>query len=178
MQQGAAHVSCSTVSPQTARSLATDHKAAGVDYIAAPIFARPDGVASKTGTFMVSGSNEAVDRVLPLLKSTISTVYRFGEDPGAANVVKLCGNFLIASSIEAIGEALALAEGNGVDRVEVMNMLSETIFNCLIYKGYGKRISERDHSPGGFALELGLKDVRLVSAVKCFMGCAAGVYPA
>lgn len=43
-----------------------------------------------------------------------------------------------------------------------MDMLSSTIFNCLIYKGYGARIAQRDHRPGGFSLELGYKDVALV----------------
>ena len=86
---------------------------------------------------------------------------------GAANVVKLGGNFLIASAIEAMAESLALAEANGVDRVAMMEMLNSTIFDCLIYKGYGQRVSERDHLPypdAHFALELGLKDVSLVSA--------------
>jgi 3-hydroxyisobutyrate dehydrogenase-like beta-hydroxyacid dehydrogenase len=46
-------------------------------------------------------------------------VYNFGADPGAGNVVKLCGNFAIACAIEALAEALALAEKNGVDRTQV-----------------------------------------------------------
>jgi 3-hydroxyisobutyrate dehydrogenase-like beta-hydroxyacid dehydrogenase len=90
-------------------------------------------------------------------------VVDFGNDVGAANVVKLCGNFLIASSIEAIAESMALAEKSGVDREKVMNLLSSTIFDCLIYKGYGQRVSQRDHRPGGFSLTLGAKDVALVS---------------
>ena len=62
--------------------------------------------------------------------------------------MKLCGNFLIASSIESISEAMALAEKNDVDRKVVMDLLSSTIFDCLIYKGYGQRVSDRDHRPG------------------------------
>ncbi|KAH8046337.1 3-hydroxyisobutyrate dehydrogenase [Aureococcus anophagefferens] len=82
--------------------------------------------------------------------------------PGAANVAKLCGNFLIAASIEALGESLALAEGHGVDREAVLAMLASTIFDCAIYRGYGGRVAGRDHAPGGFALHHGLKDVGLV----------------
>lgn len=94
-------------------------------------------------------------------------IFRFGEDAGAGNVVKLCGNFLIASAIEAIGEALALAEKSGLERQAVMTMLNSTIFDCLIYKGYGDRVAARSHVPGeplvgpGFQLDLGLKDVTL-----------------
>ena len=71
---------------------------------------------------------------------------------------------MIASAIESISEALALAENNGADREVVMDMLSSTIFDCLIYKGYGERVSQRLHMPRdtNFALELGLKDVDLV----------------
>lgn len=50
-----------------------------------------------------------------------------------------------------------------LDRSQVMDLLSSTIFNCVIYKGYGQRVANRDHRPGGFSLELGLKDVTLVS---------------
>lgn len=75
---------------------------------------------------------------------------------------------------------MVLAEKHGVDRKEVMKLLSSTIFDCLIYKvlillnskirnfliaffqGYGQRVSERDHRSGGFSLELGAKDVQLV----------------
>ena len=57
---------------------------------------------------------------------------------------------------------MALSEKHGVDRVAVMQLLSSTIFDCLIYKGYGQRVSERDHKPGGFSLTLGYKDVSLV----------------
>ena len=106
-------------------------------------------------------------RVLPLLEANSNGVFRFGEDPGAGNVVKVCGNFLIASTLEACGEALSLAEKSGLDRQAVMSMLNSTIFDCLIYKGYGNRVAQRSHVPGeplvgpGFALDLGLKDVSL-----------------
>lgn len=58
---------------------------------------------------------------------------------------------------------MALADKHGVDRHKVMEILSSSIFDCLIYKGYGDRVSKRDHRPGGFSLNLGLKDVSLVN---------------
>jgi len=160
------HISCSTVSPHTSRELAIMHEAKNAIYVGAPVFARPDGVATKNGTWLVSGNQIGVDTAMPILETTCSEVFAFGEDPGAGNVVKLCGNFMIACAIEAIGESLTLAEKNGVDREEVMRVLSSTIFDCLIYRGYGNRVSGRKHLQDtdhpGFALELGLKDVTLV----------------
>jgi 3-hydroxyisobutyrate dehydrogenase-like beta-hydroxyacid dehydrogenase len=108
-------------------------------------------------TIPVAGPADAVARVLPLLEATSTGVFEFGEDPGAANVAKLGGNFLIAAAIESMAESLALAEANGVDRVQMMTMLNSTIFDCLIYKGYGQRVAERDHTPypdAHFSLEV------------------------
>ena len=166
MPRDSVHVSCSTVSPHTARSLADEHAAAGVRYVGAPVFARPDGVANKSGVFMLSGDKEGISRAVPILETTCHHTESFGDDPGAANVVKLSGNFMIAAAIESIGESLSLAEKNGLDREKVMGLFSSTIFDCLIYKGYGNRVAGRKHFQDvdhpGFALELGLKDVSLV----------------
>lgn len=113
--------------------------------------------------FVVSGANaQAVATASEWLARTSAGVFKFGEeDAGAANAVKLCGNFLIASAIESMAEALSLLEAHGVDRVAAMEFYSSTFLNSVIHKGYGQRVSERDHKPGGFALELGYKDQRL-----------------
>ena len=156
------HIGCSTVSPHTSRFVNSLHQAKGSRYIGAPVFARPDGVEAKQAYFTAGGKEEDIKRAEPILLATGSKVYNFGSDCGNGNVVKLCGNFLIASTIESLAESLALAENNGVDRKALMEMLTTTIFDCLIYKGYGDRVANRKHQPGGFALELGLKDVTLV----------------
>ena len=171
LKNDAIHVSCSTVHPDTSRTLASLHEDAGSAYIGAPIFARADGVAQRLASFCVGGSTRAVSMAMPLLEANSQGVFVFGSDPGAGNVVKICGNFMIASAIQTCSEALSLAEKSGLDRQEVMSMLSSTIFDCLIYKGYGDRIAQRSHVPGeplvgpGFQLELGLKDVRLACDV-------------
>lgn len=129
------HVSCSTVSPFTSRDLA-ETTASWCTHISAPVFARPDGIAARQAFFPISGGTEECrSEAARLLGATSSEIFDFGPDAGAANVVKLAGNYLIASSIQSISEALALAEKNGLDRVAVMKMLSSTIFDCLIYKG-------------------------------------------
>jgi 3-hydroxyisobutyrate dehydrogenase-like beta-hydroxyacid dehydrogenase len=166
LQSGAIHVSCSTVSPDTSRAIAKEHEEQGAGFVCAPVFARPDGMILGHATIPVSGAGESVQRVLPLLNATATEVRTgFGSDPGAANVVKLAGNFLIASAIESMGEAFALSEAQGVDREAVRSLLTDTIFDCLIYTGYGQRVARRDHAPypnAHFALDLGCKDVELV----------------
>jgi len=174
------HVSCSTVSPDTSRKISAEHVSKGAGFVSAPVFARPDGMALGHATIPVSSTDETwIQRVLPLLTMT-STLVRtgFGKDAGAANVVKLAGNFLIASAIESMGEALSLAEGCGVDREAVRALLTDTIFDCLIYKGYGQRVGRRDHAPyhmAHFALELGRKDVELVKRTAASVNVAMPV---
>lgn len=176
----AIHVSCSTVAPATSRALAEAYAAEGVGFVAAPFFARPDGMRRREATVPVSGPAWAKEEAVPLLRRTSSLVEDFGEDPGAANVVKLGGNFLIASAIEAMAEAAALAESHGVDRERFISLMSCTIFDCLIYKGYGQRVAARDHfahPDAHFALDLGSKDVALVleaaSRARCPMPVAS-----
>jgi 3-hydroxyisobutyrate dehydrogenase-like beta-hydroxyacid dehydrogenase len=86
------------------------------------------------------------------------------DDPKAASLVKLSGNFLIASAIEALGEAIALVGKYGVDRDDYVEMLAATLFGAPIYRIYGKLIAEGRFEPSGFAAPLGYKDIRLVLA--------------
>merc|ERR1712113_561977 len=152
----------------TAKHLASmQHEYNQTHYISSPVFARPDGMKRGESTIPISGGTETIrkDVVKPILLNTSTAVYDFGDDVGAANVVKICGNFLIASAIESMSESFTLAQKNGVDRVKFKEIMTETIFDCLIYKGYGQRVSEFDHVPyedAHFALELGNKDVNLV----------------
>jgi len=162
---GSVHCSCSTVGPETSRAVAELHKPFGCDFVAAPVFARPDGMARGESYIVISGAPNGKAAVKQLLATTSKEIFDFGEDPGGANVVKLAGNFLIAASIESIAEAMALSEKNGIDRVQLMRFLNSTIFDCLIYKGYGQRVSEKDHVPypdAHFELKLGHKDVNLI----------------
>jgi 3-hydroxyisobutyrate dehydrogenase-like beta-hydroxyacid dehydrogenase len=77
-------------------------------------------------------------------------------------VVKLSGNFLIATVLESLAEVLAFARKSGVDAGALMEFLTSSLFNAPVYKVYGELIAESKHEPAGFLLPLGLKDVRLV----------------
>ncbi|HEY6394646.1 MAG TPA: NAD(P)-dependent oxidoreductase [Candidatus Binataceae bacterium] len=158
---GGIHVSMSTIAPATARKLAAYHRERGSVYVAAPVFGRPQAAAARQLSVCLAGPKPAIDRVQPLLEATSRRVFNFGDDPGAANVVKLCGNFLIASAIEAMSEAFAMAEKAGVERTKVHELLSSSLFACPVYQGYGEAIANKRHEPAGFRLALGLKDIEL-----------------
>jgi 3-hydroxyisobutyrate dehydrogenase-like beta-hydroxyacid dehydrogenase len=159
---GGIHISMSTVSPAMAKKLAQEHAHHESFYVAAPVFGRPDAAAAGTLWVCVSGSDTAKERIKPVLEAIGQSIFDFGVDPEAANVVKLIGNFWIVAAMEAMAEGLTLAEKNGVERTKVIEMLSQTIFSSRIYQNYGGAIARKSYTPVGFEMKLGLKDVNLV----------------
>ena len=156
------HISMSTVSPTTTRELAAYHQSRGSVMIAAPVFGRPNAAQAKQLRICVSGSANAKAKVKPILEAMGQDVFDFGIDVGAANVVKLAGNFMIAAALEAMGEAVAMLRKSGVDPAAALDMLSKTLFAAPVYQGYGPAIAHSRYSPAGFRLPLGLKDIDLV----------------
>jgi len=159
---GGVHVSMSTVSPITSRAVAKLVEDRGGYHISAPVFGRPERAAARQLWIIMSGAMKPRDRVKPLFAAMGQKTYEFGEDPGAANIVKLINNFMITSAIEVISEGLALAEKNNIDPKQVASVLGEAMFNCPLYKSYFDIITNRRFTPPGFRMELGLKDIDLV----------------
>ncbi|HUJ32349.1 MAG TPA: NAD(P)-dependent oxidoreductase [Candidatus Acidoferrum sp.] len=157
--RGGIHVSLSTISPATARRLANHHREFGVDYVASPVFGRPEAAAAAKLFVCVSGTRSAKKRALPILEKIGQGIFDFGEDSGAANVVKLCGNFLVASTVEALAEMMVLAEKNGISKKAVADMIGR--FSPM-HQGYANLIAEGRFEPAGFRLALGLKDINLI----------------
>jgi len=151
----------STVSPATAERMTNLHAQHGATYVAAPVFGRPDAAAAGKLWICVAGVPAAKQRILPILQALGQGIFDFGERPRDANVVKISGNFLIGSALEAMSEALTLAEKNGLDRNKVIDMFGQTLFACTIYQNYGKIIAEKHYTPVGFEMRLGLKDLNL-----------------
>jgi len=160
----AIHVSCSTISVELSGQLARAHGRMQQGYLAVPVFGRPDAAAAGK-LFLVAGGEPArLERVQPLLDIVGQRTYPLSQQPEAANLVKLSGNFLLASLIESLGEAMALVEKGGVDRHAYLDMLTSSLFNIPVYKNYGGMIAARRFEPAGFAAPLGQKDVRLLQA--------------
>ncbi len=166
------HVSMSTISPAAAARLAEAHDMVGACYVAAPVFGRPEAAKAGKLWIVVAGPEQAKQRVETVFDVLGQGSFDFGEKPEKANVVKLVGNFLIASAMEAMAEAFTLAEKHGIDRREIAELFSRTLFPCPIYQNYGKAIAENHHEPARFKLSLGLKDLDLV-----LKSAAAGTMP-
>jgi 3-hydroxyisobutyrate dehydrogenase-like beta-hydroxyacid dehydrogenase len=161
---GGTHVSSSTISVALSERLAAAHADAGQHYVAAPVFGRPEAAAAAKLFVIAAAAPESLEPVLPLLDAIGQRTFVVSEQPHAANLVKLSGNFLIASAIESVGEAVALAAKAGVDRQQYVDILTSTLFTAPAYQTYGGLIARQEYEPAGFAATLGLKDVRLVLA--------------
>lgn len=159
---GAVHVSCSTVAPATNRELAEEHARHGAHLVAAPVFGKPDVAAAAKLWIGTAGPAEAKAKIAPLLAALGQGVHDFGDDPGAANVVKLCGNFMLGAAIEAMAEAFTLGQQSGIDRQQMYAFFTSTIFDCGVYKSYGKLIAEEHYQPVGAPPAIIRKDLKLL----------------
>ena len=164
LPEGATHISMSTISVALTRRLDEEHAKRGQHYIAAPVFGRPEAAAGGKLFIAAGGDKQTVERCLPVLEALGQKVTVIGEKPEMANVVKLSGNFLIATVIESLGEAIALARKYGIDPHAYVDFLTGSLFSAPIYKTYGGLIADEKYSPAGFKMRLGLKDVRLALA--------------
>jgi 3-hydroxyisobutyrate dehydrogenase-like beta-hydroxyacid dehydrogenase len=164
LPKGAIHISMSTISVALSRLLAQAHAQAGQRYVAAPVFGRPDMAAAGKLFIVAAGDTGTVDVCKPLLAAMGQSTTQIDSEPASANLVKLSGNFLIASVIEALGEAIALIGKAGIDRRAYVDFLTSTVFTAPAYRIYGSLIAEGKFEPAAFAAPLGHKDIRLALA--------------
>lgn len=160
LKAGAAHISSSTISTALSRQLTEKHTANKQIYISAPVFGRPEAAEARKLIVIPAGDREAMERYRPLFDAIGRATLVVGTEPSQANLVKLCGNFLIASMLEAFGEAFATMEKAGIKRSLFLEVIDE-LFGSPVYKNYGAVVAEQKFQPAGFALKLGFKDVRL-----------------
>src|SRR5450631_254656 len=164
LPKGAIHLSMSTISVALSKRLTQAHAKAGQRYVAAPVFGRPDAAAAAKLFIVAAGDAATIDVCQPLFRAMGQKTFPIGTEPSAANLVKLSGNFLMASAIEALGEAVALIGKAGIDRHAYIELLTSSIFNAPAYKTYGSLIAQGKFEPAAFAAPLGYKDIRLALA--------------
>ena len=157
LREGAIHISMSTISVALSERLANARQR----FVAAPVFGRPEAAAAAKLFIVAGGAPDVVEACRPLFEAMGQKTFHLGDEPKAANLVKLSGNFLIASVIETLGEALALVRKAGIDPRQYLDFLTSTLFTAPVYRTYGGQIVEEKFEPAGFAAPLGAKDIRL-----------------
>jgi len=162
MKPGSVHVCLSTIAPSTAGRLENAYKEKGIDYCTATVIGRPEAAKIRNLVSCYSGSTTHKNEVFNILHALgTARIFEFGDKAAIAAAVKISNNFLIIAAIEALGEAFNLLERAGGSATDFYEMISNSVFNCPIYKNYGKIIVERSYKTAGFTSQLGLKDTRL-----------------
>ncbi len=162
LRPGAVHVSMSTISVALSRRLTEAHREKRQHYVAATVFGRPDAAAAEKLFVIAAGAPEQLRFCQPLFDVVGQKTFVAGNDPPAANVMKLAGNFLITAAIEGMAEAIALVRKHGIDQNKFLEVLTGTLFSAPVYRNYGGMIAADKFEPVGFKLPLGFKDNRLL----------------
>ena len=160
----AVHISMSTISVEVSRELTSFHRGRGQHFVAAPVFGRPEAAAAAKLFVVAAGGPNDLKKCQPLFDAIGQKTFVVSEDPSAANLVKLAGNFLLTAVLEGLAETFALVRKHGLDANSVLEVLTGTLFPAPVYKNYGAMLASDKFEPVGFKLPLGLKDNRLLLA--------------
>ena len=163
LKPGALHLSMSTISPAMSSSITAEHARRGQNYVAAPVFGNPDAAKARELFIIAAGRTDQVDRCRPIFDRVGQRTFVIGSDPAGANLVKLAGNAMTATSLEVLGELVALLRKRGVEPEKFIDIMTSTMFGDRVHKIYGAKMVQERYTPG-FAFPLALKDVRLALA--------------
>jgi len=157
---GSLVIDMSTIDPGRARSFASALDQKGIAMLDAPVSGGERGAIEGTLSVMVGGPTDAFERALPVLRALGSNIVHVGG-AGAGQVAKACNQLVVGATIEAVAEALALAERSGADPARVREALLGGFAASKILEVHGQRMLDRSFEPG-FRVRLHRKDARIV----------------
>jgi 3-hydroxyisobutyrate dehydrogenase-like beta-hydroxyacid dehydrogenase len=163
LSPGALHISCSTISVALSERLTEEHAKRGIDFVAAPVFGRPNVAEEGMLWIVVGGAESAVARARPVLEPLSRGISVVGREPRQAHAVKLAGNFLISAMIHSLSESCVFAAGPGIEPETFAETVNSALFQSPFYAAYAKLMLHPPEQPGG-TIELGAKDLSLFRA--------------
>jgi 3-hydroxyisobutyrate dehydrogenase-like beta-hydroxyacid dehydrogenase len=131
----------------------------GIGWVDAPVSGGPEGAATGTLAVMAGGTVEDFNRIKPILEILGGNVVHVGG-PGQGHTVKVINQVIVGLTIEAVAEALTLAEKSGVDPGLVQQALKDGFADSKILQLHGTRMIKRKYAPGG-KVTAQLKDLKL-----------------
>jgi 3-hydroxyisobutyrate dehydrogenase-like beta-hydroxyacid dehydrogenase len=161
LSPGALHISSSTISVALSERLTEEHARRGQEFVAAPVFGRPNVAQEGRLWIVVAGAENAIAKARPLLESLSRGISVVGAEPRQAHAVKLGGNFLITMMVQALSESFVYAEKQGVDPAVFFEAVNNALFQSPFYAAYSKVMLHPPERPGA-TIELGEKDLRLL----------------
>ena len=163
LMPGAIHLSMSTISTACGAQLSVEHARQGQGYVAAPVFGNPDAARARQLFIVAAGTPADVVRCQPIFDCLGQRTFVVGADPREANLIKLLGNMMTATTLEMLAETTAVLRKRGLDPRSFVEIMTSTMFGGRAHKIYGDKIVRQAYAPG-FMLPLVLKDVRLALA--------------
>ncbi|HUB52845.1 MAG TPA: NAD(P)-dependent oxidoreductase, partial [Terracidiphilus sp.] len=161
LDPGSLHIAMSTISVALSERLTAEHARRGIDFVAAPVFGRPNIAADGKLWIVAAGAPQAIERARPIFEPISRGVTIVGAEPRLANAVKLGGNFLISAMIHSLGEAFVFAEGQGIEPALFLEAVNSALFQSPFYAAYAKvMLNPPEHA--GATISLGEKDLRLL----------------
>jgi len=156
------HISMSTVSPNLVTDLEKAHREKGFGFLAAPVSGRPERAKEGSLWIFLAGESYAKKTVWPVLEAMSVKIFDLGDHPAQSALFKLCNNFMIISLIESFSEAASVLEKGGISTAKAAEIWGSSLFDAPVFHSYTPMICKRNFADGGFALNLGLKDMRLL----------------
>lgn len=161
LSPGALHISCSTISVALSERLTEEHARRGHEFVAAPVFGRPNVAEQGKLWVVMAGLDRAVAKARPLLETFSRGISIVGAEPREAHAVKLGGNFLISAMLYSLSEAFVYADGQGIDPAVFIEAINSALFQSPFYAAYSKIMLTPPAEPGA-SISLGEKDTRLL----------------
>lgn len=157
---GSVIIDMSSIAPLVSQRIAGECANKGVEMLDAPVSGGEPGAINATLAIMVGGKQEVFDQHFDLLKTMGSNVVLTGEI-GAGGITKLANQIIVAANIEALSEALVLAQRAGVDPEKVWNAIRGGLAGSAVMEAKGPMMLDRNFRPG-FRIRLHQKDLRNV----------------
>jgi 2-hydroxy-3-oxopropionate reductase len=159
IRQGSLFIDMSTIAPATAKSIYGSMQKKGVEALDAPVSGGQAGAEAATLSIMAGGTEQAFQRALPLFQAMGKNIVHIGG-PGMGQMTKACNQMIVGMTIQAVAEAFTLARKAGVDLGKMREALLGGFAQSKILDLHGKRIIDRNFSPG-FKIKLHRKDMQI-----------------
>ncbi len=155
------HISCSTISVALSERLTHEHAKRGIPFVAAPVFGRPTVAEEGRLWIVAAGAEDAIARARPLFTPLSRGISVVGTEPRQAHAVKLGGNFLISTMLQALSESFVFAESQGIEPAVFFEAVNSALFQSQFYANYARvMLNPPEHA--GASIDLGAKDTRLL----------------
>jgi 3-hydroxyisobutyrate dehydrogenase len=176
-KRGATIIDHTTTSAKGAIERTASWKSKGFTYLHAPVFMGPQNAFESSGFMLVSGDQQAIEKMEAHLSKMTGKLLNFGPEEGKAAGIKLTGNLFLLSLTAGLSDALALAKAQGIKAEEILNLFSSWNPGAAAPARL-KKISEGKFNEPSWELNMARKDAGLMLSAAKEAGASLAIIPA